>query len=609
MRMDDDSQPPGRADGHNGGVNGRAGRGKPRASAGAANLEKLFDRVPPHSLDAEQSLLGSLILDPSMFGEVVTLVHEGGQFYSQAHAAIFDAMRELYDGTSSVDMVQLGELLRDRDVLELTGGEDYLLGLAESVPSAAGAVRYARIVSNKARLRKLIDAAGDILYESYHAQSVTDDETDRVIDGAQQRIFEIAGERETSGPEKVHQLIQAEFDRLERIADGEIAGGLRTGYLDLDEITTGLQPGEMLIIAARPSMGKTALALNLAEQVAFGGRTPWTPRSKQTHHCPVGFFSLEMSRGALAQRLLSSRSGVSSEKLRSGDVSASEWERLTEAAAALHEAPIYVDDSPGLSVLQLRAKARRMHEKHTLKAIFIDYLQLLTAPGAARESRQVEVSAISRQIKSLARELSVPVVCLAQLNRGAEQRERNRPRMSDLRESGSIEQDADVVMLLHREAYYHRGDPEWDPKSPEFNPENEEKLNLAELIVAKQRNGPTGTVQMVWDEAVTRFKDRDPHASPPGYSGPGYSGPGSMPPMPDASPPAAGGPGGSGGASFGPSGSAGEAWGGGPADVGGAFAPGRRTGPVDDHRDGGGPDMSGLPGLDDDDDDGDDVPF
>jgi len=255
-------------------------------------------------------------------------------------------------------------------------------------------------------------------------------------------------------------------------------------------------------------MGKTAIALNIAEQIAFGGATPWSPKPIN-NPVPVGVFSLEMARGALVQRLLSSRSGVDSNQLRTSRVSDGEWDKLHRASAELAEAPIFIDDTPGMTVLTLRAKARRMKQRHNIGCIVIDYLQLLSSPTSARESRQVEVSEISRSIKALARELKVPVVCLAQLNRGAEQREGNRPKMSDLRESGSIEQDADVVMLLHRESYYHRGEPAWDPTSPEFDEDNREKLNLTELIIAKQRNGPTGTVKLIWDGSTVRFKTHD----------------------------------------------------------------------------------------------------
>ena len=575
------AQPGGQADGM---PRDRAGRNKDgaRAPLGAATLEKLFDRVPPHSLEAEMSLLGSLLLDPTVIGDVISLVNKPEQFYSQSHATIFNAVQTLYDQTQTLDVVQLADMLRDEQMLDAAGGDQYLVELAACVPSATNAARYARIVANKARLRKLIDASGEILYEAYHAQSVTEDDVAGVIDAAEQRIFEIASEEETSGPEKLARLIADEFDRIEAFAEGKGHTGVDTGYIDFDEMTSGLQPGELLILAARPSMGKTALALNMAEQVAFGGRTPWSPRGEQKEPQPVGVFSLEMSREALAQRLLSARSGVDAHKMRTGQVGKADWEKLHEAAAELYEAPIYIDDTPGLTILQMRAKARRMMDRYGLKAIFIDYLQLLTAPHAARESRQVEVSTISRQTKALARELKVPIVCLAQLNRGAEQREQNRPRMSDLRESGSIEQDADVVMLLHREAYFHRGDPEWDQNSPEYNPEVEEKRNVAELILAKQRNGPTGTVKFTWDEATTRFKNWE--AMPDGFSGGGAGGYG-----PSATASGFGSPA-SEAAPQRPTPSAqAEPK---PDDGGyrGAFTPGTATGPAQDHRDGGGPD-------------------
>jgi replicative DNA helicase len=331
----------------------------------------------------------------------------------------------------------------------------------------------------------------------------------------------------------------------------------------------------MIILAARPSMGKTALALNLAEQVAFGGRTPWSPSSEGGPPVPVGFFSLEMSKEALALRLISARAGVDAHKLRTADLGKDEWERVNGAVEQLYETPIFVDDTPGLTVLQLRAKARRMKERHDIGALFIDYLQLLTAPGASRESRQVEVSTISRQIKALARELDVPVVCLAQLNRGAEQRERNRPKMSDLRESGSIEQDADVVMLLHREAYYHKDDEQWMN-----DPDNEELLTLSELIIDKQRNGPTGLIRLTWDERTTRFKSRDwRHPTADHFHHPGEPGHSAAPGGPASAPFA------------------------GPGEPRATFAPGQKTGPVGDHRDGGGPDRGLDAFLGDDEDD------
>jgi replicative DNA helicase len=277
---------------------------------------------------------------------------------------------------------------------------------------------------------------------------------------------------------------------------GRTITGLSSGFFDLDEMTSGLQAGELLIVAARPSMGKTAFALNLAEQVAFGGQ-PHAPGGAQT---PVGFFSMEMSRQSVTQRVLCAHSGVDSHKMRKNLLGKEDFSRLAQSCGQLAEAPIFIDDTPGLTVMLLRAKARRMVQQHRIRCLFIDYLQLMTAPSAAKESRQAEVSAISRGIKALARELEIPIVCLSQLNRGAEQREGHRPRMADLRESGSIEQDADVIMLLHREEYYHQHEPGWANENPD-------KCGVAEVIIAKQRNGPTGTVDLTWDASTTRFKN------------------------------------------------------------------------------------------------------
>ncbi|GJM20011.1 MAG: hypothetical protein DHS20C14_22240 [Phycisphaeraceae bacterium] len=526
-------------------------------------LGAMFDRVPPHNADAERSLLGSILLDPRVLSEVVQFVHKPEQFYSEAHGAIFKALLDTFEAHQSGDLVQLAESLRGRGVLDQVGGTEYLLELGEAVPSASSAPHYARLVADSARLRRLIDAAGQILHDAYTEGQAAPDSARRVVDEAEKRIFDIAQEEVGGEPESLNDLLMAELERIGN-ADGKVITGLGTGYEDLDEKTSGLQQGEMLILAARPSMGKTAFALNLAEQLAFGGRTPWSPPGKVTP-VPVGVFSLEMSRESLAQRLLSSRSGVDSHKMRTGAISPREWESLTEAAEALRDAPIHIDDTPGLTILQLRARARRMAQRHGVRCLIIDYLQLLSSPGSARESRQVEVSEISRSIKALARELKVPIVCLSQLNRGAEQREGNRPKMSDLRESGSIEQDADVVMLLHRESYYHRGDEDWEA-------ENADKINAAELIIAKQRNGPTGLIKFVWDDKIMRFKTHDGmhqggewgHADPFTPKAP--------PPPAEATAPSR----------FEPEG---ETYAGPPSAFGGR----PKTGPISDHRDGGGP--------------------
>jgi replicative DNA helicase len=543
----------GRAEqGRNGSDGGR--RQGPRAAA--VDVGRLFDLQPPHSPEAEMSLLGSMILDPQVIGEVLPIVPRASDFYSARHGAIYSAIIAVYEQHQDGDLVQIVDSLRSAGQLEDSGGPEYLVQLAEQVPSAVNAPYYARIVAEKSRLRRLIDSAGQILYDAFHSES---DGAGEVLDRAESLIFEIAEDDQRSDPQRLEDLLQAELERLET-ADG-LVPGVPTGFDDLDEILSGLQAGEMLIIAARPSMGKTALALNLAEQIAMGGKTPWTPA--KTAHTPVGFFSLEMSKAAVAQRLLSAYSGLDSHKLRTGGLSDPEFAEVMARAGELSEAPIFVDDTPGMTILTLRARARRMVAQHHVKAIMIDYLQLLTAPNASRESRQVEVSAISRGVKALARELNVPVICLSQLNRGAEQREGHRPRMSDLRESGSIEQDADVIMLLHREAYYHRGDPEWDPDSPEFDEENRDKLNTAELIVAKQRNGPTGVVKLVWDDSTTRFKTYSARSDFVDYSAPA---------------PAVGAPHTAGATTA-------EA-----KPQRHTFAPGSHSGPVSDFRDGGGPD-------------------
>ena len=530
----------------------RNGRGR-RDKAVFPSVERLFDRLPPHSLEAEMSLLGSMILDPQVIADVLPIVQSPDAFYSSAHGAVFKALLVLYEQHQAGDLVMLVDALRDADQLKDAGGEEYLVKLAEGVPAPTSAPYYARVVADKHRLRLLIEASGKILYEAYHpgegAQAVNE-----VLDQAESRIFAIAEQAQSGEAQSLEELLQEEIERLEAI-EGTGISGIPTGYIDLDEKLTGLHAGEMIIVAARPSMGKTALALNIAEQVAFGGASIGQRQKGQP--VPVAFFSLEMSKSAVTARMLSARSGVDSHKMRTGKFSTDDFQRLIRAAGELGEAPIYIDDTPSLSILGLRARSRRLVRKHGIRCIVIDYLQLLSSPGGARESRQVEVSEISRGIKALARELDVPVICLAQLNRGPEQREGKQPRISDLRESGSIEQDADVVLLLHREEYYHIGDEDWQIENPEM-------VGLAELIVAKQRNGPTGVVKLAWDNTTTRFKN---HAD--SHSG-GYGG----------------------GEAYGSSGGSGEFYSEPkpmPREDHSAFGNRPRTGPAQNHRDGGGP--------------------
>lgn len=505
-----------------------------------AELNKLFDRLPPTAPQAEMSLLGSMILDQAVIAEVVSIVSSPDAFSTEAHAAVFRALLAQYERHNAGDLVQLSQALTDRGELDAVGGADYLITLAQSVPSASSAPHYARIVREKYQLRRLIDAAGQIVFDAY---SEGDGDARSVLDRAEALVFEIAEEAESMDDVSLAHLLQQAMDTI-MANEGRLVTGLATGFHDLDEMTSGLQPGEMIVVAARPSMGKTAFALNLAEQIAFGGHRH-TPGSTDPR-APIAFFSLEMSMQAVTQRLLSSHSRVDAHLIRTSRLNKQHYHDLQRSCGILAEAPIHVVDTPGLTIMQMRAKARRLVKQHKIQCIIVDYLQLMSAPQAAKEGRQQEVSTISRQIKALARDLRLPVVCLAQLNRGAEQREGHRPRMADLRESGSIEQDADVVALLHREEYYHQGDQDWEREHPD-------KLGTAELIIAKQRNGPTGTVDLSWDAKTTRFGSK--------ATGFGSQRPGSqVEPRPQ------------------------------PHRAASGFASRSRTGPEPDHRDGGGPD-------------------
>ena len=468
--------------GDQGGQGGRRYRRGPRPIE-AAELAKVFEKQPPVALEAEAAVLGAMILDYRVCGEVVQILSGAADFFKPAHMAIYQALVELYDQHQSIDVVQLQQKLRDQGVLEQVGGLDYVVELAESTPLAASAGHYARIVKDKSTLRRLIESAGRIIYSAHH----TADPAGEQLDAAEQAIFELAQGRDSQEASLLYTLAHEVYEKLEA-SDGRAVTGLETGFQDLDEMTNGLQNGELVIVAARPSMGKTAFALNIAEHIGC------------TNRQPVAFFSLEMSKQQLAQRLMCSRSNVDSHRLRRNMLTGEEFQKLAMTVGELADAPIYIDDTPGLTLLQLRAKARRLASRHHIKAIFVDYLQLMSAPGA--ESRQQEVSNISRGIKALAREVNVPVVCLSQLNRNPEGRESKKPMLSDLRESGAIEQDADVVMMLHREEYYH--------KEEEWAAENPDKVGVAEVIIAKQRNGPTGIVKLHFNGGTTRFNNLAP---------------------------------------------------------------------------------------------------
>ena len=454
--------------------------------------DPLIDKVPPHSLEAEMSVLGAMLLSPDAIGLVIQYLTEDC-FYRPEHRSLFTVLAGLFEASKPVDLVIVREALREAGQLEKIGGQEYLITLADSTPTVANAEYYAKVVKEKALLRGLIQAASEIIRDA-HTQG---DPVDDVLNRCEQRIFDVVERKITGQAFDVRTILSQAMQKLD-LQGGRAVTGVPTGFPDLDDKTRGLQPGELIILAARPSVGKSALAMNIAEHAAVDA------------NMPVAFFSLEMSREELALRLLSSRAEVDGMRLRKGNCSAQQVRTIQDAAHFLYQAPLFIDDSPGLRVIDLRAKARRLIARHDIKLILVDYLQLMSSPGA--ESRQVEVSSISRGLKGVARELNVPVVALAQLRRESE--EHNRPRLSDLRESGAIEQDADVVMLLHRESM----------KMTPGTQEHAQILGEAEVIIAKQRNGPTDTIKLVWQREYTRFRSWSPREAPMAGGPPAASG-------------------------------------------------------------------------------------
>jgi len=457
------------------GQNGSRRAPEQRSSSGDTPLL----RSMPESLPAEAAVIGSMIVDPRCIGDVVEKI-EREAFYHTEHQIIFDAILALYEKNrgEGIDGVLVRDELERHGQLEAIGGLEYLRRVMETVPSSANVEYYADIVREKMLLRETITAATDILNNAYDESGTASEK----LDDAERRIFSVTDKRVTGSAVVLKDLVTRTFELIEK-REGTHVTGRPTGYYELDDLTCGLQKGEMIIIAGRPSMGKTALALNIAENVGV--------REKM----PLAIFSLEMGKQQLAERFLCSYSGVDAQLVRKGMLDTTHYQKLVEACGVVSEAPIYIDDTSALSPLEMRAKARRLKSAYGLTCVLVDYLQLMHLGTGRVESRQQEISTISRYLKSLARELDVPVVVLSQLNRAAEGREGHRPRMSDLRESGSIEQDADVVMLLHREDYYHRGEPEYEPD------------HTAEVIIAKQRNGPTGTVKLAFRDKCTRFEN------------------------------------------------------------------------------------------------------
>lgn len=429
---------------------------------------------PPQDLDAEMSLLGSLMLDNHVIGEVVPLLdHES--FYKTANQKIFKAILELYDKRSPIDLVTLTNELEKRGILEEVGDREYLHELEQCVPSAAHAEHYAQIVREKAVLRYLITVCNQILRDASHSVG----EPDELLDRAERLIFEAAKTRKV--PENIHikDILKQAFSRIEDLRDRKVSmAGLPTGFSDLDERTSGFQPSHFIVIAGRPAMGKTSLAMRIAEHVALKEKKP------------VAFFTMEMDAETLARNIACSHAGISPHDVQSGKLSNEKFQEFLMAAGRFQEVPLWIHDSPGLTPLELRARARRFKADHKIELLIIDYLQLLELRGFRQsDGRQQEVAMISRQLKSLAHELEIPVVALCQLRRAAEEREGGRPRLSDLRESGAIEQDADVVLLLHRPEYYKQN----------------MKPGICEVHVAKQRSGPTGMIELSFNSRIMRF--------------------------------------------------------------------------------------------------------
>jgi replicative DNA helicase len=463
-----------------------------------------FDRRPPYSEEAEIAVLGGMLMDRDSIARAVEIL-DASMFFTTRHRVIYRAMSRLFERGVAIDEVTLLEDFRSTDDLEVSGGLEYVAFLMDAVPSAANIEYHAKIVREKALLRRLIDASQEIIRDVYEGG---EQDVDQMLDAAESRIFQVAQTHEREGFTRIKDLLWATFEEIENLqkSDSPVTG-IPSGFIHLDRMTTGLQRGDLIIVAARPSMGKTSWVMNVAANAAI------------EHETPVAIFSLEMSKEQLLKRLLASEGRIDAQHLRRGGMSQEDHQRLATAAGHLNRAPIWIDDSPGLSVLEIRAKARRLvseiqAEGKELGLIIIDYLQLMS--GDRAESRVQEVSQMSRGLKALARELDVPVISLSQLSRAPEQRNDKRPMLSDLRESGSIEQDADVVMFLFRPEYY-------------FGPTDNEGNSIegiAELIVSKQRNGPTGTVPLFFHKAYTRFDTLDDRGPAP-QGGGGNGGPGS----------------------------------------------------------------------------------
>ena len=437
----------------------------------------MVDRMPPQNIEAEQAVLGAMLISKEAIAEAAQILNPV-DFYREAHRIVYEAMLDLSNKNQAVDNLTVIEQLNKAGLLEKVGGIAFVTALANTVPTAANVIFYAKIVKEKSLMRRLINTATAIATMGYEDS----EDADTIMDKAEKMILEIAANRKTSDFTPIKQIVIDTFSKIEGLYESKGGlTGLSTGFKDLDRLTTGLQPSDLILVAARPSMGKTAFTLNIASHVAI------------KENKPVAFFSLEMSKEQLMQRMLCAEGLIASQRLRVGDLDEQDWQKLIAAADKFSKAPLYIDDTPGISIMELRSKARRLQQEKGLSLILIDYLQLMQGRNnKGSDNRQQEISEISRSLKSLARELNVPVIALSQLSRSVESRQIKKPMLSDLRESGSLEQDADIVMFLYREDYY--------------NAETENK-NITDVIIAKHRNGPVDSIQLFFHKQFTKFAD------------------------------------------------------------------------------------------------------
>lgn len=446
----------------------------------STDLEDAIYKVPPQNIEAEQSVLGAILIENSALYKAMEILN-ANDFYKEAHRRIFLAMIELSEKNEAIDLITLAEYLRRENELDSIGGATYLSMLTNTVPTAANIRYHSKIVHEKSLLRNLINTATEIVSRGYENSQ----DIEELLDYAENAIFSISEKKIRPSFMPIKDIIKDSFETIERLSEKkELVTGIPTGFSDLDILTTGFQPSDLIIVAGRPSMGKTALCLCMAQHVGIEKGQP------------VAIFSLEMAKEQIVMRMLCAEARVDSHRLRSGFLGKSDWPRLTTAAGRLSEAPIFIDDTPMTSVLEMKAKARRLKAEHGLNLVIVDYLQLMSGRGDRRkggsDTREQEISEISRSLKALAKELSVPVVALSQLNRAVESRHDRRPLLADLRESGAIEQDADVILFIYREEVYKQ---------------TEENKGIAEIIIGKQRNGPVGIVKLAFIDKYTRFEN------------------------------------------------------------------------------------------------------